>query len=167
MYRRETLVTDGKDQIVLVCKDGWGIENFKIFSESNLAVDVGYTLKPVRTTKILDWNKDFLLFPPAVYRAYYVLDLKQKKLFRANLIHVWSRFPKNFAKKAIILAKYTDAEFSIQERSKDLRVCGDDIQYRLNNTQSFIDEDDMPGSIHVLDFKSKEVQKVRQVIFLS
>lgn len=164
MYRRETLVTDGKELVVLVCKGGWGIENFKIFSRSNLAVDVGYTLKTVRTPGMLDWSKKCVC---TIYRTYYVLDLKQKKLLRANAIHAWARFPKNFAKRAIVLGKFTDAEFSVQEKNDELCVCGDSEQYRLNNTLGFIDEEDMPGSIHVLDFKAKEVQRVQQVIFLN
>lgn len=164
MYRRETLVTDGKDLVVLVCKDGLGIKNFKIFSQSNLAVDVGYSLEAVRTPGILDWNKKCVR---PIYRTYYVLDLKQKKLLRANVIHAWAKFPKSFAKTAIVLAQFTDAEFSIQVQNDELHVRGDDEEYKLNNTMSFIDEEDMPGSVHVLDFKAKEVHVLQQVIFLN
>jgi len=170
-YRKETLVTGGKDFIVLVCKEeggkSVGIENFKIFSKSDLAVDVGFTLKKgVATTAITLWDRQCRPLPP-IYRTYYVVDLEEKKLFRVVPVSNGSRFPKRFSKRALILARYTDAEFSVFEKDDELRVQGVVDDWRLNDTGLWINEENMPGAIHVVDFSKKKVHKLNQVIFLN
>ncbi len=170
-YRKQTLVTGGKDFIVLVCKEeggkSTGIENFKIFSKSDLAVDVGFTLKKgVATPAMTVWDRQCRPLPP-IYRTYYVVDLKEMKLFRVVPVSNGSRFPKCFSKRALILARYTDAEFSVLEKEDELRVQGVVDDWRLNDTKLWMNEADMPGAMHVVDFSKKEVHKLDQVIFLN
>ena len=164
MYQKTTLVTKGEDFVVLVCKNKKGLQNFRIFSKSEQAVSVGFSLTDVRTPVILQYVKNKIRMH---HRTYYVLDLKQDKIFRAEAVTAWARFPQRYSKHAIILAEYTDAEFWIDEKNGVLRVAADTRESKLWESKSWADEDDMPGSIHVMDFGKRTVHKVPQLVFLN
>lgn len=166
MYQKTTLVTGGNDFIVLVCKNRKGLQNFRIFSKSNGAVDVGFSLVDVRTPVILQYVKNKVKMH---HQTYYVLDLKQNKIFRAEAVSAWAIFPQRCSKHAIILAEYTDAEFWIDDDGKHgvLRCAADTTNSKYWETKSWADESDMPGSIHIMDLKERKVHKVPQLIFLN
>lgn len=164
MYQKETLVTAGKELVVLVCKGKKGLTNFRVFSKSENAVDVGYSLIDVRTPAILQYERNKV---KTHYRTYYVLDLKQNKIFRAENVSAWARFPHCCSKHAIILAEYTDAEFWIDDQNGVVRLAGDTQNSKYWTTHSLADEKHMPGSIHVLDLAERKVHKLPQLIFLN
>lgn len=173
MYRKETLLTAGEEYLVLVCEGnkhtGIGIENFRIFSKTDLAVDIGYTPIAVRTDLIDNvWNESRGRFLRIYQPAYYVLDLKQERLFRVNVVNPGARFPARFAKKALILATYMDAEYFIEEDRGYLHIgATEDAFSSLRGSISMMDKEHMPGAIAILDFKTRKVQKVQQAIFLN
>lgn len=164
MYKKDTLVTGGKDLVVLVCKNKKGLENFRIFHKGENFVDVGYSLVDVRTPVILQYVKNKIKMH---HRTYYVLDLNQDKIFRADAVMSWARFPQRCSKHAIVLAEYTDAEFWINEENGVLRCASDTKNSKYWDTKAFADEEDMPGSIHILDLAERKVHKVPQLIFLN
>lgn len=164
MYQKETLATGGQEFVVLVCKKRKGLKNFQIFSKSKEAVDIGYSLVDVRTPEILQYEKDSV---KRHFRTYYVLDLRQNKIFRSDAVVAWASFPDKCSKHAIILAEYTDAEFWIDENNGVLRCACDTKNSKYWNTKAWADEDDMPGSIHIMDLAERKVHKVPQLIFLN
>lgn len=164
MYKKETIPTEGQKLVVLVCKNKKGLENFRIFSQSEHAVDVGYSLVDVRTPVILQYVKNKVKMH---HRTYYVLNLNQGKIFRAEAVSAWARFPKRSSKHAIILSEYTDADFWIDENGGMLHCVSEAKNSKYWDTKTFADEDDMPGSIHILDLEERMVHKVPQLIFLN
>ncbi len=164
MYQKTTWVTGGNDIVVVVCKEKKGIENFRLFHKSPGGVDVGFSLVDVRTPEILDYKQNKV---EAHYRTYYVLDLQQNKIFRADAVRAWASFPSKANKHAIVLAEYTDADFWIEEKRGFVYCAADKKESKFWTTKRWADEEDMPGSIHVMDLVSRRVHKVPQLIFLN
>ena len=88
MYRMETLVTEGERLVLLVCEEGLGIKNFKIFHETKDCVDVGYTLEPVETETLITFipNSYKRLW---VTQTYYLLDLDKKKIYFSTHLYMY------------------------------------------------------------------------------
>lgn len=168
MYRREILVTGGKDKIVLLMNNGMGIKDFKIFSQGKDYVEVGFNMIPVRTTGIKTFYKNTYI-ERTILQAYYVLDLKTKKLLRVNSMKNFAKVNNWFKKTVVMFGIWRDVDFEIDQEKYSYKVNAydrDGKALKCPATVPFVDEDDMPGRISILDFKDCSVYNVDQMIFL-
>lgn len=168
MYRKETLMTDGEKRLVIVCDNGMGLSNFKIFAQKDNYIDVGYSLAPVRTNTIITYSAD--TYEEVKFsQTYYVLDLEQKKLFRAACIGVNAKFPMQRKKNAVLFDVWSDVQIKLEKKNDEYVVRaydeeGDNVQAAVS--YRWVDEEEMPGNIHIVDFKNEVVHDVQSVIFL-
>lgn len=168
MYRHETLITGGKDKIVLLLNNGMGIENFKIFFQNKDCVEVGFTMKTVRTTGIKTFYKNTYI-EKMMLQNYYVLDLKTRKLLRVHPVKNMARMDDSFNKAVVMFGIWSDVSFEIDADSEGFQINAYDSEgkaYYDLATRPFVEENDMPGKITVVDFKDLSVDDVDQIIFL-
>lgn len=171
MYRMESLVTNGKRQVLLVCEEGMGIKNFKILGETDTCVDAGFTLESVETETLIT-------FIPNTYKrlwvtqTYYLLDLDKKKIFRVGRIGDHARIDKRCRTRKIYFGLFSDTECYV-ESTKSSYVFRADITDEKGLKPLFTDADwvnseNMPGIIVAVTFSPEEttVQKVEHAIFL-
>ena len=171
MYRMETLVTEGDRLVLLVCEEGLGIKNFKIFHETKDCVDVGYTLEPVETETLITFipNSYKRLW---VTQTYYLLDLDKKKIYRVGRIGDHGRIDKKCKTRKIYFGIFSDTECYVEEKGST-RVFRADITDEKGLRPLFTDADwvnseKMPGLMVAATFSPEEttVERVNHAIFL-
>ena len=168
MYRKEIIQTDGKNKIVIVCNGGQGIKNFKILERRKEWIEIGFSLCPVKTSMIDEyvngtWTK------AGISQTYYMIDVENKKLLRMPIVNSHARFPKRFRKTVIIFGTCSDIEFKIEQRKSDYKIkaCSEkDVFSRVFLNHRWVNEEDMPSTVFILDFKEQKVHRIHEVFFL-
>ena len=164
MYRKETLVKSKENRIVLVCNHGMGIKNFKILAQSDNAIDVEFELIEKKNVPIIrDWNTDGKF--KEIEQLYYIVDLDTNRLIRVSKIGFETEIPINAKKPMILFGIYTDVEPVIKKEKNKFKVKSSEDFVTANFY--WIDEENMPGAIFIIDFEKMEVQKIQQINFIN
>ena len=170
MYRKESLVTGGERQILIVCENGMGIKNFKIFYETERCVDVGFTFEKVETDTLITYiPKTYKQLK--VTQTYYLLDLDEKRIYRLGRIGDFAKISKFSKTRKLHLGIYTDTECHVEE-SGSYKLFRAEITDEKGLKPLFTDKDwvdimDMPGKMVVATFApgKSSVQEVTHAIF--
>ena len=164
MYRKETLIKNKENKIVLVCNNGMGIRNFKIISQSNKAMDVSFELVEKKNVPIIkDWSDSEET--KEIEQIYYVFDFETGNLVRVSKIGFGTEIPINVKKQMILFGVYTDVEPVIKKEKNKFKIKSSE-EYVTANFY-WLDEKFMPGAIFMIDFEKIEVQRIQNVIFIN